>query len=243
MKAMIISDFVISRRYFATQLLLSFFVSAFWGFGFGNLYTFIPVFACMGTLTLVFNLAAVDESRGWESFRLTLPMGRSDVVRGRYASTLLLIAGLTILGTVIFLLLAPLLYALFSTQFVMNETLMEQLVSFSIPMLLGVIALSIFIMLFMSAVVYPISLRFGLTKTGRILPLGIAVLVMVVAFSISSLNAGDFGAMPQWLQSIVDWASTAAGVAVLCLGALAIGLGLYFVSYSIAARLYKGREF
>ena len=79
MRTVIISDILTMRKPLAQLALIGVFIALFTG-----------SVAIAGFFPLLFmtSLFTVDEQNGWERFRLTLPVTRSQVVRGRYLTVL-----------------------------------------------------------------------------------------------------------------------------------------------------------
>ena len=90
MKAMIMSDLLIAKKYLLQQLGVSIAVGIFITVMIGNLYVAAPMVGVMIPFSLTITILALDERANWQQFRLALPMSRSNVIAGRYVSFALL---------------------------------------------------------------------------------------------------------------------------------------------------------
>ena len=90
MKAMIMSDLLIAKKYLLQQLGVSIAVGIFITVVIGNLYVAAPMVGVMIPFSLTITILALDERANWQQFRLALPMSRSNVIAGRYVSFALL---------------------------------------------------------------------------------------------------------------------------------------------------------
>ena len=77
MKAMIMSDLLIAKKYLLQQLGVSIAVGIFITVVIGNLYVAAPMVGVMIPFSLTITILALDERANWQQFRLALPMSRS----------------------------------------------------------------------------------------------------------------------------------------------------------------------
>ena len=148
MKAMIMSDLLIAKKYLLQQLGVSIAVGIFITVMIGNLY----------------------ERANWQQFRLALPMSRSNVIAGRYVSFALL----ALLGIAAGLLVTLVMVAV--AQIAPGVPQLADLMgNFSWQTMLFASVAGLAIILVMLSVTMPLFSRFGMTKGVRYLPLLIII--------------------------------------------------------------------
>lgn len=215
------ADVIAYRRYGAMKNLLLFLaVSVVAGLGdaMAIMLTF-PVMMAMGALL---SLAYIDETSGWARLRLTMPVSRVDVIRGRYASVLAVTAGSILLGAVVALAVSTVV----ATVAPDARTSVPDLATLGLGVLTGagfavlVVALDV-----------PLVARFGVTGGVR------AVTAVFVALAMIVIIVGRQGGLDGVIALVSSWGAWAAGpFAALVVAVLA-------ASYALATRLYAGREF
>ena len=92
MKTLVISDLVTMRSALAQMAGICLLVYVFISFATQSIVAGAAAVAVMVPFMYFFTVSAYDETHNWELFRLTLPMTRRQVVFGRYASLLVVIA-------------------------------------------------------------------------------------------------------------------------------------------------------
>ncbi len=166
MKAMIMSDLLIAKKYLLQQLGVSIAVGIFITVMIGNLYVAAPMVGVMIPFSLTITILALDERANWQQFRLALPMSRSNVIAGRYVSFALL----ALLGIAAGLLVTLVMVAV--AQIAPGVPQLADLMgNFSWQTMLFASIAGLAIILVMLSVTMPLFSRFGMTKGVRYLPL------------------------------------------------------------------------
>lgn len=183
----------------------------------------------MEPLVILFTLAALDEAGNWERFRLALPLSRADVVRGRYAMTLL--------ACVAACACALALYAavIVAARLMPGVTLLIEVAASTHPDTIATCSVAaVCITLILTAIVLPFVFSFGMTKAVRYLPIGIVLVGLVVYLSL-----GD--ALVDLIYDLLaTWTQTDFILAGVC--ALGASLALFAASCLLSTRLYDARE-
>ncbi|MDO4290384.1 MAG: ABC-2 transporter permease [Eggerthellaceae bacterium] len=234
MKAMIFSDLITMRRSLVQLVGIMAAIACLLAFG---METLVPVAACVAVMIpvmYVFTAMAYDELNGWEKFRLALPLSRSNVVAGRYAGMLLVCAAALVLGLALTLTIAGVAEAL-SGGMGGNPKVAALLLANNPPQaLLAAGMLGALTALVMGAVVLPLTMRFGMTKGARVMPLVLVFVAVVVM--------GVFGdALNGFAEALLHGDAGVSPVA-LGVGAVAAVLAVYAASAALATRLYRTRE-
>lgn len=238
MLVMIKTDFVTMKNYALQLLGIMLLVSVFICLGTGSFVAGIAALTVMLPFMYIFSIVAYDEMNGWERFRLTLPISRNQVVLGRYASILIVIA----LSIVLSLLVAGIicLAAMLLPQLEVIASFLEGL---SLTTEVGHALLIAAILVFITALVMPLFMRFGMTKATRIAPLVFLLLALAVIMFV-----GDFG--DTFAQSATFWEflldptpDQAPQSLLLCALIFAVMLVPYGISAFVATRLYAKRQF
>lgn len=239
MKAMVFSDFIMVKRGMTQLFAITTVVVVVIAVGMETLAVIPAIAATMIPMMLLFSVAAYDEMNGWEAFRLGLPLSRRSVVRGRYASLLLVTMAATAFGVVCALLVAV-LAAAFVDGMGQNALLANLLLESNPPeMLLASGCMGAAVVLLMATVSLPLVMRFGMTRATRFVPL-------VVLFAAVGLVAllGDGGPLADVVPQGVQWLMNSdEGFLVLVAGSLGVSLVLYAISALVSERLYAAREF
>ncbi|WP_101723403.1 ABC-2 transporter permease [Eggerthella timonensis] len=231
MKAMIMSDLLIAKKYLVQQLGIAIVVGIFICIMIGNLYIVTPAVGVMIPFSLIIMILSLDERANWQQFRLALPISRGDVIRGRYVSFLLL----ALLGIAVGLLTAFLVIV--AAQLMPNvPQLADLMANFSWQALLMVSVAGISIILVMLAIVMPLFSRFGMTKAVRYLPL-LIIFGVWIAFTLP-----QNGPPPAFVLDVLNLLETPAGTVAVAAGILAIVAVAYVISAIISTGLYKKRE-
>lgn len=230
MKAMIASDLITARKALLQMFGICIFVSIFMIWGTDSMAAGIAATVAMMIMLGMLNLAGYDEMNGWQAFRLTLPISRSQVVWGRYTSIALVgiasaIAAIA-LGFAILLVAAALPADTVPQGFAWNAENAE-----AVP---AAAFLSLFVLLAAAALSLPLIMRFGVTKGTRWLPV-VIVMVMAAGIVLSSYLGID-------IEEVLSGPIAALGPwGVGALGAL-LAVALYVASAALSVRLYRKRE-
>ena len=183
--------------------------------------------AVMVPYLMCYSMAVSDEMSGWERLRLTLPMGRSVVVRSRYASVILI----AIVTCVFALILNMLLLAIIGAIPQLSDWLGG--LTFTGEKVVGMLAsavLAFAMCLLFCSFTLPAMFRFGITRATRFIPV-IAVVVMLVVFAALSEDAGVIAALDAVSPFMVAIVAILASIAVCA------------ASIVIATRMLECREF
>ena len=97
MKTMFMFDLLTAKKMLKSQFVLSVVVAVIFGVSTDMPLAIIPFMAMMVASATGFTLVAYDERNDWEKLRLTLPLSRADIIRGRYAT----FAAMTMAGIVL----------------------------------------------------------------------------------------------------------------------------------------------
>ena len=224
MKAMIMSDLLIAKKYLLQQLGVSIAVGIFITVMIGNLYVAAPMVGVMIPFSL-------DERANWQQFRLALPMSRSNVIAGRYVSFALL----ALLGIAAGLLVTLVMVAV--AQIAPGVPQLADLMgNFSWQTMLFASVAGLAIILVMLSVTMPLFSRFGMTKGVRYLPL----LIIIGVFFAFQLDGN--GPPPEFVANVLNLLESPAGTIAIAAGVLAITAAVYAISAVISTKLYQKRE-
>lgn len=231
MKAMIFSDLITSKNSLSMLLGTTVLIAIFIAIPTGTLYGSIGACAAMIPFMYLFSISAYDEQRGWERYRLTLPISRRQVAYGRYASMLIVCACSLVIAIALGLLIGVVADVLPAD--IVPENL--RLSNASVAEVVSVALLTQMVILLVVTLTLPFILRYGMTKATRIAP-------MVLIFAICGLvvllgNTPAIGG----LEAFMSGAGQIQIAAVVVCAALVV-LALYVVSALVAARLYERRE-
>lgn len=232
MKAMFMSDLLIAKKYLVQQLVVGIAVGIFVCVVIGNLYVIPPMVSVMLPFSLAFTILAYDERDNWQQFRLSLPLSRTSVIWGRYASLgVLALAGLvlSLLVTGIVIAAAILLPGV--------PQLADLMVNFSWQAIVLVSAVGVALILVMMTIIMPLVSRFGMTKAVRYIPL---LIIFGVVFGSGFF---DNASAPAFLLQLMDWMKTPEGTLGMAGIVITVALALYALSGALSVKLYQGREF
>ena len=233
MKAMLISDLIIMRKYLIQQSAIGLVLGIVLAFVMENPFVITPLIGVMVAVTCSFTVLALDERNGWEKYRLALPLSRANVVVGRYAS----LAVATLVGFAVGF-VASAVVLTFATMPAMGAVGIERLAadhviwgSLAIASSFGLVIVSV-----MLSVMLPLALRFGMTKAVRFVP---AIVIVAALIALAASQTGGAEGIVTFIESAYR---SSFGVAGLAVGAVAIAVALYAASAAIAAKLYEARE-
>lgn len=238
MKAMMMSDLISIKTYLISQTIMAVIIAVFMTLVMGNIYVIMPVIGCIISFSLIFTLIAYDERNGWERFRLTLPLSRTQVLGGRYASALVvsLLGALTgLLVSVACIIVLPAL----PESVPVNQELMAQIGTIEWQGLILTFAAPIVLSLLLLAVTLPIAAKFGMTKAVRYIPLVFFFVFMGVMLAVQQLGATP----PAFIMDFLVWVQQPEGTLIAAAAVLALTLALYAASFFVANKLYAAHEF
>lgn len=235
MKAMILSDLIIMRKYLAQQSAIGLALGILLAFVMENPYVVSPLISVTVGGTCAFTVLALDERDGWERYRLALPISRANVVSGRYASLAIAVAVGLVVGLV-----ASLTATMLASTFMAMGYDFDGVRALGEGIDSGAYALSASMgLLFITvalAVTLPLAMRSGMMKAVRFIPMLIALVMIFVSTAIGS-NGARFVA-----ESLDGIFADPNGPAMLAAASAAASIALYAASAAIAARLYEARE-
>jgi hypothetical protein len=171
----------------------------------------------------------VEEKGKLQQFYLSLPLSRKDIVKGRYAFMLTYVFATMLLFILLNLIVSP---ALEVVTIRFDETplftIMVSFIGFAVSGIFNIIS-------------YPILFRFGYEKgqiPGFVIP-------MIVFGALIGMLFGFFVNDVERTQKLLEYVSenTQALMGYITLISLGVGLLLYFGSYCISQRVYRGRSF
>lgn len=231
MKAMIMSDLLIAKKYLLQQLGIAIVVGIFICIMIGNLYVVAPAVGVMIPFSLTITILSLDERANWQQFRLALPIARKDVIVGRYVSfALLSLCGIAVGLLTTFIVIA-------AAQLMPNvPQLADLMVNFSWQAILFTCVAGLAMLLVMLSITMPVFSRFGMTKGVRYLPL-LIIFGVFIAFSLD----GN-GPPADFLANINLLLETPLGAIGLAAAILVIVAAVYAISATISTRLYAKRE-
>lgn len=236
MKRMMALDFFTMRGMAGSLLLVSAFVFFALVFGMRDLCAPLAAVAAMVPLLALTSLGALDDAAGWGGFRLALPLGRRQVVTGRYAFLLLLavLSGLLLLciGFAVWA-----LFALFPGDFAA-----ELHASAGLVPLTACLFASLSCSMFACAVALPLFMRFGSSKGVRYVPL-FAACAAAFIMAASASAGGPLGSLGLGARLILWLDASDLHLLAAAFVAFAGSLILYAASAFLAVRLYEAREF
>lgn len=230
MKTMILSDLIVARKSILQLLGICALASIFLAIGASDIVAASASFTAMMVMMYTFTAQGFDELNGWQSFRLTLPLSRRQVVWGRYGSIALVGFGSALAATAFALAVMGIADALPPLE--VTESLRGDLqtigeiaasTSFGLLLMLAVIAISL-----------PPVMRFGLTKGFRLLPAFVAAALAGFILAAEYAGPGIEALLAPLQQTLGVW-----GLSIL--GAL-LSLLLYIASGVLSAHLYRKRE-
>lgn len=199
----------------------------------------IAMVACISAMTpflVVFTLSGYDEANGWQRFRACLPISRGAIVFGRYAIVLLSSIVMAAFAVVVALVLAQA-----APYLPLADGAAESLAAQSDPLMLAASALAgTAIILFVTALILPFILRFGMNKAMRIIPI-VMVLAVVVAIPVLGDVLAQLSVI-DWVADLIAFAEDESNLIALTGAIAGAVLIVYAASGLLAARLYRGKE-
>lgn len=179
MKAALLSELITSKNVLIQSLAIYAAVSLVIGI---SMQSPIAMVACIGAMTpfmMTFTFCALDGMNGWERFRSTLPVSRTAIVASRYASILLATVAMVLTAWCIGMLLSAALPALFP-DWAVSAAFAQEASDPAVFLFAGMMGSGL--MLAVAAFVLPFAMRFGMTKSIRIIPVFAVMLIPVSIF-------------------------------------------------------------
>lgn len=235
MKAMIFSDFILTKRILAQLFVICAVITLFIAWASETLVTVTAAFSAMVPLLFIFSAASYDEVNEWQSFRLSMPLSRNNVVCGRYVALLFVAIVAAVIGLAFAFLVGALAQVLNPlvgelTGLMIENTPVEA-IGYSAA---GGAAVA----LVMAAFTFPFAFRFGMTKAVRFVPLAIAALSILV-MTLFGENGPLAYLVPDAFQFFI---SDDNGFLILFISAVGIAFILYLISLALSCKLYQTRE-
>lgn len=232
MKTAFLSEFITSKNVLLQSVVIYAVVSLVIGV---SMQSPIALVACIGAMTpflMVFTFCALDGLNGWERFRATLPVSRASIVASRYINVLAASVVMLFLGWLIALALSAVVNVLpFGA-----ETAEAFASEASDPVLLLCAgALGMGVTLFAASFILPFAMRYGMTKSIRIVPV---VLIMLLPVSIFFLR--QVPDMAQFLSDVSMWLDQ--NIVLASIAFIAVVLAAYALSCAAAISMYRAKE-
>ena len=222
MKAAFLCEFATIRNILIQWAILYLILGVVVGIAMESSVAMVACIAAMTPFLTVFTLSGYDAVNGWESFRACLPISRGAVAFGRYVVVLLVTIMMAALAIVVALVLAQVAPAL-----PLPEGTAANLAGASI-------------ILFVTALILPFILRFGMNKAMRIIPI-VMVLAVVVAIPVLGDVLAQLSVI-DWVADLIAFAEDESNLIALTGAIAGAVLIVYVASGLLAARLYRGKE-
>lgn len=165
------------------------------------------------SVMLFLSTFSYDEYNKWDSYAITFPRGRKNIVKAKYLSTLILIVTSTLITTILSLGINYLNNNLNS-----GETLQTSLIVMSITVLL-------------EAIMYPIIFKFGIEKARSFIFIGIFIFTSIISIFIFKAKITFSSELIIFLEKY------------LLIIAPIIVTVLLLISYYISQKIYLKKEF
>ena len=236
MKAAFLCEFATIRNILIQWAILYLILGVVVGIAMESSVAMVACIAAMTPFLTVFTLSGYDAVNGWESFRACLPISRGAVAFGRYVVVLLVTIMMAALAIVVALVLAQVAPAL-----PLPEGTAANLAAGSDPATLIAAAMAgASIILFVTALILPFILRFGMNKAMRIIPI-VMVLAVVVAIPVLGDVLAQLSVI-DWVADLIAFAEDESNLIALTGAIAGAVLIVYAASGLLAARLYRGKE-
>lgn len=234
MKAAFLSE-LLSVRSLLLQLLVAYLtVGAFIAVGMQSAVGMVAAIGSMTPILTAFSFSAYDALNGWERYRGALPVTRANIVASRYLNVLVASLAMFVASLLLAVVLTGVAGAV-APGSDLARSLAEELSHPAIMLSAGSAGISI--VLLVCAVILPPSLRFGMTKAMRYVPVVAYALIAVALFILPNVVE-----MPQLLADVIAWADDPSNTP-LAAGAFAlVSLAAYAASCTVAVRLYRDKD-
>lgn len=238
MLRMFAMECVVFRSYIRQLMLTGVLVSLFMCIGMKSIVAIPGMVSVMVFMMLTMSAAAYDEQNGWELYRLSMPLSRRDVVRGRY----LVIASLGCMGMLVALALVLLVGLVCQTLPIPADVAkIFSLAPDNVAAVLFAMAICVLFNATVVGVVTPVYLRFGQIKAARVIPL-LAVLAYTGVFALLAAGVGGQGALAFIGGLIEGMAASPAMMAAGIAGTILVALAVLALSMKVSCGLYERRE-
>lgn len=172
--------------------------------------SFLPAFICVMIFMSTFSY---DEYNNWNSYAITLPSGRKNIVKAKYIASIILLICTIIFTTVLTLIIG----------YVNNDISFDKIIINIVSSFIG----AGLIILFM----YPLIFKFGIEKGRIYLFIVVFVMVALFGFILKDLNLNSFNSAVKILNKY--WRIIIPIITSLCL----------FISYTISKRIVMKKEY
>lgn len=232
MKTALLSELITSKNVLAQSLAIYAAVSLVIGI---SMQSPTAMVACIGAMTpfmMTFTFCVLDGMNGWERFRATLPVSRAALVASRYANILLATVVMVLTAWCIGMLLSAALPALFPDWSV-SAAFAQEASDPAAFLFAGMVGSGL--MLAITAFVLPFAMRFGMTKSTRIIPVLAVMLIPVSIFFVQQV--------PDMARLVADaslWIDQHVALASALF--IAIVLAIYAASCAVTVALYRKKE-
>lgn len=230
MKTMLLTDLVVIKRQMGGMAIAYLVIALVIGGGIESLAAMAACFCAMVPMVLCITLLAYDEYRGWELFRATLPVRRSDMVLGRFSCLILL-------SLVTFVVSLALAFAVGGLSYVvpLDASFIPAFQSefAAVTPIIQAATLGACFILVVNAIVLPVFFKFGMTKGTRFLPLLICAAVLMAMAAGQFFNEGSIEQLFMWMSD--NLVLTYALCVVITVAALA-------ASAIISIKVYQQKE-
>lgn len=234
MKAMISIDLTTMKSFLPATAATSLVVLAALLIGMQSITAPLAAVCAMMPLLCLVSLGTYDEYNDWGRFRLAMPLSRTHVVLGRYASLLVVMA-----ATLVAVIVAGLAVAGIAS--LVPGDFAAKLSDCSPIIIASAAAMALSCAVVGCAVTLPLCMRFGMTNAVRFVPVFVAILVaLLLAAAGSSIDPSESVRMGVRLVQWIEASETNALIGAGCI--LAASLVLYAISALAAIRLYAHRE-
>lgn len=232
MKSVLFCDLLTINKFLRSGGLIGLVAAVVIGVAMQNIYIAVALETIMVSISLAITLVSVDERNNWQSLRLALPFSRADIVRGRYASTLLI----TLIGLVLGTVAAALVIAL--SSIIPSAPSIAELLGKPGWQALVLVEVSCFaVVLIILSVMLPLNVRFGMIKSVRYFPL---IFLISVPLGYVAKATGFFS--QRAVVDFLSWVVTPQGTIMLAVIIGVASLALFAASSVLSTKLYMKRE-
>ncbi len=240
MKRAYLIEMTIFRDYFKQLMGVGCFVAVFVSMGMGTIVAAPAILTMMFFMLGTMAAATYDEQNNWGLYRLTLPVGRRDVVLARYGVIVTLgLAGMLLMSAICAVVMA----VATAVELPMG---ISEILAFDPDMVQGMVFAVAFCMALgalIASIETPIYFRFGQNKTTQWIPMVTILLFVGPMLIVNGTGILDSGVIPmETIAQVLGFIETPAGVAA-CFGiALAVAAVALGVSAAVSLKLYERRE-
>ena len=238
MKAMMLSEFLVTKRALLRMFVIYLIVGLIIGFAADEMFAVSAAMGAMLPMIYFFTVSSYDDRNDWKSFRQACPVSRNGVVLGRYLALLVVSLVAVLVAIVLNLAFMMSVDSLNIGLPVSGESV--AFTSENIALVASLACVGFALSLVICAIVIPLVFRFGMTKAVQMIPLLIGILV-VVGISLSIDGRPLAGLVSGFWDASIFGIPLASpeGVAI---ASLVAGAVLYAVSAVVSCRFYRKRE-